>query len=97
MKFMKKHLRDLNRANGNLFDKVKRLKIELDRVPYSLGKDPANAILREEQMIYYDAYKKALEEEEQLLMQKDKVKWLKDGDQNSAYLHDTIKGRGSKN
>lgn len=48
MKFMKKHLRDLNRANGDVFDKVKNLKIELDRVQCALDKDSSNSVLREE-------------------------------------------------
>ncbi|GJS73131.1 RNA-directed DNA polymerase, eukaryota, reverse transcriptase zinc-binding domain protein [Tanacetum coccineum] len=36
---------------------------------------------------------KAAEDEEKLLMQKAKVKWLKEGDKNTAYFHKVLKGR----
>ncbi|GKD59750.1 zinc knuckle CX2CX4HX4C containing protein, partial [Tanacetum coccineum] len=59
LKFLKKHLRDLNRKNGDVFMKSKMLKEELARVQDALGKDPSNTSLREEELIYAKAYKKA--------------------------------------
>ena len=49
---MKQHMRQLNKSNGNVFEKVKFLRTELKRVQQSLDKDPNNAQLREEELIY---------------------------------------------
>nr|GEW05144.1 hypothetical protein [Tanacetum cinerariifolium] len=64
IKFMKKHMRDLNRKNGHVFNKVKFLRTELGRVYGCLDKDPSNMSLREEEIIYAYAFKEvALDEE----------------------------------
>ena len=62
-----------------------------------MDKDPSDFVLREEEMAYYSAYRSALEDEEQLLMQKTKVQWLKEGDANSAYFPANVKGKRSRN
>ncbi|GKA39520.1 gag-pol polyprotein [Tanacetum coccineum] len=67
LKFLKKHLRDLNRKNGDVFMKSKMLKEELARVQDALGKDPSNTSLREEELIYAKAYKKAALDKELIL------------------------------
>ncbi|GKA88883.1 RNA-directed DNA polymerase, eukaryota, reverse transcriptase zinc-binding domain protein [Tanacetum coccineum] len=97
LKAMKKHMRRLNRRNGNVFDKVKFLKTKLSRVQECLDKDPSSSLLREGEMVYDQAYKEAMIDEEKLLRQKTKVEWLKEGDANSTYFHNVIKGRVSKN
>ncbi|GKA52512.1 putative reverse transcriptase domain-containing protein, partial [Tanacetum coccineum] len=73
LKSMKKNLRRLNRQNGNVFEKVKFLQTKLARVQECLDKDPSNIILREEEMIYANAYKEAAIDEERLLKQKTKI------------------------
>ena len=93
---LKYHMRKLNKDNGNVFDKVKMLRGELARVQEDLDKDPTNAQLREEEMIYATAYNEAALNEEKLLQQKTKITWLKEGDFNSAYFHKIVKGRVSK-
>ena len=50
-------------------------------------------MLREEELIYSGAYKEAVLDEEKVLKQKSKVQWLKVGDHNNAYFHNSIKGR----
>ncbi|GJU38597.1 ribonuclease H-like domain-containing protein [Tanacetum coccineum] len=55
LKNMKRHMRQMNRRNGNVYEKVKVLKVELSRIQQSLDKDPSNAVLREEEMVYYNA------------------------------------------
>nr|GEW01563.1 hypothetical protein [Tanacetum cinerariifolium] len=87
LKFMKKYTRDLNRKNGDVFDKVKFLRTKLGRVQGCLEKDPSNTYLREEEMIYAYAFKEAALDEEKLLQQKTKIAWLKDGYFNSSYFH----------
>ncbi|GJV98361.1 RNA-directed DNA polymerase, eukaryota, reverse transcriptase zinc-binding domain protein [Tanacetum coccineum] len=93
LKNMKRYMRNLNRVNGNVFDKVKVLRVELKRVQTSLDKEPDNIHLREEEYVYCKAYKEAMCDEEKVLRQKTKIQWLKDGDQNSAYFHNSLKGR----
>ncbi|GKA98534.1 RNA-directed DNA polymerase, eukaryota, reverse transcriptase zinc-binding domain protein, partial [Tanacetum coccineum] len=81
------------RRRGNVFDKVKVLREELKRVQNCLDKDPDCVHLREEEYVFCNAYKEAARDEEMVLRQKTKIQWLKDGDQNSAYFHNSLKGR----
>nr|GEV06190.1 hypothetical protein [Tanacetum cinerariifolium] len=67
------------------------------RVQYALSKDPSNANLREEELLYADAFKKAMLDEELLLKQKSKIQWLKEGDFNNSYFHKMVKGRVIRN
>nr|GEV96376.1 hypothetical protein [Tanacetum cinerariifolium] len=84
LKFMKKHMRDLNRKNRDVFDKVNFLRTELGRIQQCLDKDLSNTALREEEIIYASAFKDAALDEEKVLQQKTKITWLKDGDFNSS-------------
>ncbi|GKA35541.1 RNA-directed DNA polymerase, eukaryota, reverse transcriptase zinc-binding domain protein [Tanacetum coccineum] len=95
--FMKTHMRDLNRKNEDVFDKVNFLRTELGKVQECLDRDPFNAALREEEMVYASAFKDAALDEEKVLQQKTKITWLKDGDFNSSYFHKVVKGRMSRN
>ncbi|GJS51922.1 RNA-directed DNA polymerase, eukaryota, reverse transcriptase zinc-binding domain protein [Tanacetum coccineum] len=62
-----------------------------------LDRDPYNADLREEEMVYASAFNDAALDEEKVLQQKTKITWLKDGDFNSSYFHKVVKGRMSRN
>ncbi|GKG52974.1 hypothetical protein Tco_0550086, partial [Tanacetum coccineum] len=90
-------MRGLNRKNGDVFDKVKVIKAELSRVQEVLDKDPINASLREEEMIFYQAYKVAALDAKKLLQQKTKIQWLKEGDLNSSFFYSSVKGRTNRN
>ncbi|GJZ43290.1 RNA-directed DNA polymerase, eukaryota, reverse transcriptase zinc-binding domain protein [Tanacetum coccineum] len=96
LKNMKKYMRKLNKDNGNVFEKAKFLKTKLKRVKLCLDKDPHNALLREEELIYSKAYHDVAVEEERLMKQKSKIEWLREGDHNSAYFYRVLKGRVSK-
>ncbi|GJS48870.1 RNA-directed DNA polymerase, eukaryota, reverse transcriptase zinc-binding domain protein [Tanacetum coccineum] len=87
------YLRNMNRLNGNVFDMVKVLREELKRVQNCLDKDPDYVHLREEEYVFCNAYKEAARDEEMVLRQKTKIQWLKDGDQNLAYFHNSLQGR----
>nr|GEW76997.1 putative reverse transcriptase domain-containing protein [Tanacetum cinerariifolium] len=78
------------RTDGRIF------KVELARVQQCLDKNPSCSILREEGMVYVQAYKDVVLDAEKLFMQKTKIKWLKDGDSNSAYFHNVVNGIISK-
>ncbi|GKB03280.1 RNA-directed DNA polymerase, eukaryota, reverse transcriptase zinc-binding domain protein [Tanacetum coccineum] len=66
-KNIKKCMRKLNKDNGNVFEKAKFLKAELKRVQLCLDKDPHNALLREEELIYSKAYHDVAVDEERLI------------------------------
>ena len=96
LKNMKRHLRNMNRVNGNVFNKVKMLRIELKKVQQCLDKEPDNSRIREEEFVYCKAYQEAVRDEVNLLRQKTKIQWLKDGDFNTSYFHNMLKSRVNK-
>ncbi|GJR83550.1 hypothetical protein Tco_0154335 [Tanacetum coccineum] len=96
LKILKKPLRKLLFAQGNLNENVKSLRLKLDRVQKDLDVDPTNVILREEEAAYVQAFNNALLMQERFLMQKAKIEWLKVGDSNSAYFHKSVKSRISR-
>ncbi|GJZ52720.1 RNA-directed DNA polymerase, eukaryota, reverse transcriptase zinc-binding domain protein [Tanacetum coccineum] len=86
LKFLKKHMRDLNKRNGDVCEKVKSLKIELDRIQEALSNDPSSVHLREDELVFAEAYRRAVSDEELLLKQKSKIQWLKEGDFNTKFV-----------
>ncbi|GJY24379.1 hypothetical protein Tco_0398037 [Tanacetum coccineum] len=72
------------KANINLYDRVNRLRNELE-VQKALDRDPSNSILRDEKAVYVQAFNAAKIDEERFLKEKAKIEWLEVGDSNSAY------------
>ncbi|GJV85890.1 putative RNA-directed DNA polymerase [Tanacetum coccineum] len=91
MKNLKKPLRKLLHDQGNLHDRVNRLRVELDVVQKAIDADPSNSLLREDEVAYIQAFNEAKLDEERFLRQKAKIEWLDVGDSNSAYFHKTVK------
>ncbi|GJV01910.1 putative RNA-directed DNA polymerase, eukaryota, reverse transcriptase zinc-binding domain protein [Tanacetum coccineum] len=81
---------------GNLHDRVNRLRNELDEVQKALDHDPTNDVLGEEEAVYVQAFNNAKLDEERFLRQKAKIEWLEVGDSNSSYLHKSIKSRNQR-
>ncbi|GKB31530.1 RNA-directed DNA polymerase, eukaryota, reverse transcriptase zinc-binding domain protein, partial [Tanacetum coccineum] len=69
-------------------DKLKDIQIKID-------KDPTDKGLREEESKTLHDYSNALDDEEKLLYQKAKIKWLSLGDRNNSYFHRALKSRKS--
>nr|GEX61537.1 hypothetical protein [Tanacetum cinerariifolium] len=59
--------------------------------------NPYHAEYRSEAAKCYEEYTSAAEDEMKLLQQQAKIKWLSEGDKNSAYFHSTLKARRHKN
>nr|GFC81253.1 hypothetical protein [Tanacetum cinerariifolium] len=93
---MKRPLRYLNKKNGNVHDKVKILREDLKKVQAELDKDPKNYKLKEDEMFLNNAYREAALDEEKVLIQKSKVNLLKEGDHNTAFFQNMMKGRKNK-
>ncbi|GKB03003.1 hypothetical protein Tco_0831092 [Tanacetum coccineum] len=63
--------------HGNLHSSVNNLRKELDEVQIAIDHDPLNFTLREEEVVYPNAFKDAVLDEERFLKKKEKVEWLK--------------------
>ncbi|GKE88177.1 reverse transcriptase domain-containing protein [Tanacetum coccineum] len=97
LKSLKKPIYKLLYGHGNLYENVKRLKVEVDKVQADLDADPFNPNLCEEEAAYVQAFNDALIMEERFLKQKEKIEWLRVGDSNSVYFHKMVKSRVSRN
>ncbi|GKD48512.1 RNA-directed DNA polymerase, eukaryota, reverse transcriptase zinc-binding domain protein, partial [Tanacetum coccineum] len=93
LKALKPVMNNLNWQNGNLVDKVKRLKNDLDEIQMKIDKNSYDKLLRENGVAVLKDYSIALEDEEKLMFQRAKVNWLNDGDRNSVFFHKIIKSR----
>nr|GEX34580.1 zinc knuckle CX2CX4HX4C [Tanacetum cinerariifolium] len=73
----------LNGRGGLDFEKmVDQIKLDVGSSmnKESLDKNPLCSLLKEEKMVYAQAYREAASDEEKLLKQKTKIEWLKEGD-----------------
>nr|GFA71700.1 hypothetical protein [Tanacetum cinerariifolium] len=79
LKILKKPLRKLLYAHGNIHENVTRLRTEVDNAQKALDTDPFNLSLREQEATYVNAYNEALILQERFLKQRAKIQWLKEG------------------
>ncbi|GKB98576.1 hypothetical protein Tco_0984713 [Tanacetum coccineum] len=93
LKSLKHPLNNLNWSNGNLVEKVKILKDDLKKIQTEIDVDPYDKILRDKDRVLLEEYLEAIKDEEKLLYQKCKIKWLSYGDKNNSYFHKMLKGR----
>ncbi|PWA37962.1 RNA-directed DNA polymerase, eukaryota, Reverse transcriptase zinc-binding domain protein [Artemisia annua] len=87
LRLLKKPLWKLVHAQGNLHDRVVKIRLELEEVQKALDRDLESTLLHEEEEAYLMAFTQATLEEEQFLVQKAKIDWLREGDSNMAYFH----------
>lgn len=80
-------------ANGNVQERVIKLRTELDIIQEHVDKDSSNNDLRRDLTIWVQAYNDVCIEEERFLKQRSKIFCLREGDGNSKYFHQAIKGR----
>nr|GEW46420.1 hypothetical protein [Tanacetum cinerariifolium] len=89
-------MRKLFHSQGNIHDRVDKLRHELDEVQIALDKDPYSIVLREEEVVYLTNFSKTILDEERFLKHKAKIEWLREGDGNLAYFHRSVKARLSR-
>ncbi|GKE04927.1 RNA-directed DNA polymerase, eukaryota, reverse transcriptase zinc-binding domain protein, partial [Tanacetum coccineum] len=76
LKGLKKQLKQLAWKNGNVFVNVKSLRNSLKEIQVTIDKDPHNQDLRKDECDCLKKYLEAIKDEEKILFQKAKVKWL---------------------
>nr|GEV22676.1 RNA-directed DNA polymerase, eukaryota, reverse transcriptase zinc-binding domain protein [Tanacetum cinerariifolium] len=76
LKALKKPLKRLASKDGDLFKNAKALRDRLKEVQAKIDVNPSNKMLREEESNILASYRAAMKDEEQLLFQKAKIKWL---------------------
>ncbi|GJY18809.1 RNA-directed DNA polymerase, eukaryota, reverse transcriptase zinc-binding domain protein [Tanacetum coccineum] len=73
LKNMKRHIRELNKRNGNVFEKVKKLRDELKKIQTELDKDPQSVDLKEAEMVINSAYSDAVMDEEKGRLSRNRI------------------------
>ncbi|GJS91495.1 sodium/hydrogen exchanger 6 [Tanacetum coccineum] len=97
LKGLKSPFRKLLHDHGNLYERVNKLCVEIDKAHKAIDRDPSSSILREEHAHYLFAFKEAQMDEERFLKQKAKVEWLKACDSNTTYFHKIVKSKCTRN
>ncbi|GKA63263.1 hypothetical protein Tco_0762869 [Tanacetum coccineum] len=96
LRSLKRYLKNLAWKNGNIFENVQKLKEQLKDVQVRIDNEPHNKELRFEEASVIEEYVAARKDEEKLIYQKAKVKWLSEGDRNNAFFHRVFKSRSHR-
>ncbi|GJU56282.1 RNA-directed DNA polymerase, eukaryota, reverse transcriptase zinc-binding domain protein [Tanacetum coccineum] len=72
-----------------LKDKLKEWQSKIDN-------DPTNTEIKKEGVTILNKYKEVVSDEDKLLFQKTKIKWLNGENKNTAYIHKILKSRQNK-
>ncbi|GJW12092.1 RNA-directed DNA polymerase, eukaryota, reverse transcriptase zinc-binding domain protein [Tanacetum coccineum] len=96
IKNLKRPLKKLSWMNGNVFENVTKVKERLRSIQADIDKKPHDDSLRIEAVNMLNEYVEAYKDEMKLLQQKARVKWLNEGDKNTAFFHGILKSRRSK-
>nr|GEU75037.1 hypothetical protein [Tanacetum cinerariifolium] len=62
-----------------------------------IDEDHHDKVLRDREVVIFKEYMTTMEDEEKLLYQKSKIKWLSLGDKNNSFFHRSLKGRYQRN
>ncbi|PWA75684.1 RNA-directed DNA polymerase, eukaryota, Reverse transcriptase zinc-binding domain protein [Artemisia annua] len=97
LKGLKSPFRKLLHNQGNLHERVDRIRKDLDEVQKAIDRDPFNSALPDEHAHCLLAFKEATLDEERFLKQKSKFQWLHAGDSNTAYFYNIVKSKCARN
>ncbi|KAJ9547121.1 hypothetical protein OSB04_019664 [Centaurea solstitialis] len=96
LKRLKKPFRRIRNLVGDVTVRVRNLRIELDAIQLACDLDPSNSILMEDLAHITLAYEQARADELAFFRQRAKVRWLNEGDRNTAYFHQVVKERRNR-
>ncbi|XP_021984667.1 uncharacterized protein LOC110880453 [Helianthus annuus] len=96
LKLLKTPMRKLMQQQGNLHERVKRVRKEMDDCQRELDGNPTNGELMKKQSEVLQLYKIAVRDEALFLQQKSKVDWLALGDSNTRYFHNVVKAKNHR-
>lgn len=91
LKNMKPHLRKLRSAMGGLSQRVQSCRQEMLAAQRSIDADPLDESLRRTHATRYAEFLEAKADEESFFKQRAKVRWLREGDNNTAFFHNTVR------
>nr|GEX84912.1 hypothetical protein [Tanacetum cinerariifolium] len=91
MKVLKSKLKQLSWKNGNVFLRAEKLREKVMESQKEVDMFPHNENIKEKSCRILKEYYEAMQDENSLLCQTAKIKWLREGDRNTAYFHKTIK------
>ncbi|XP_021991414.1 uncharacterized protein LOC110888182 [Helianthus annuus] len=94
---LKPCFRQLLHQQGNLHEKVTRLRSELDSAQHHVDMNPLDIEARNVVAKCLHDFQVAAYDEECFLKQKSKIEWLCAGDSNTSYFHNAVKSRNSRN
>ncbi|XP_022003024.1 uncharacterized protein LOC110900443 [Helianthus annuus] len=94
---LKPCFRKLLHQQGNLHDKVTRLRSELDSAQHLVDTNPLDVEARDLVAKCLHDFQVAAYDEQCFLKQKSKIEWLCAGDSNTSYFHNAVKSRNSRN
>ena len=79
MKLLKHKMNHLSWKKGNVHERVSILREKVKAAQVNVDKDPFCEKWKEESCSLLQEYCKAVRDEENLLLQKEKIEWLKEG------------------
>ena len=96
MKLLKHKLNKLSWKNGNVHDRVNVLRDKVKIAQDEVDKNPFCEERKEQSCKILQEYCEAVRDEDNLLRQKAKIEWLKEGDRNTKFFHKITKSRQHK-
>nr|GEZ70209.1 hypothetical protein [Tanacetum cinerariifolium] len=96
LKSMKSPLNKLSWGKGNLFKRVEMLINHLQVIQTEIDHDPHNHMLTNKETRLIAEVYESENDEEKVLYQQARIKWLNEGDKNSIYFHRVLKGKSNK-
>lgn len=96
LRMLKHPLKKLSWEKGIVYERVINLREQLKEVQCKIDKDPHDKKLRLKEADPLKEFLEAEADEESFLFQQAKIQWLCEGDKNTKFFHNVLKGRTNK-